>query len=210
MLTLLAVLTSASAPAASAARYKSRAKCPSANGGALVADAQAEIYEAAGHGVNEGLELAFGCAYAQGRSYLVGFIPNCLGSATSECGGELEAETLAGSVVAYAESSHKANRGAYPVVVRDLRNGRMLHRTTGVGPTTDLVAKSDGAVAWIVASHTSSCCSGPPPEFEVRALDKTGSRQLASGTEIAPKSLALSGSTLYWTQGGKPMSATLN
>ena len=49
-------------------------------------------------------------------------------------------------------------------------------------------------------------------------------RLLAAGTEIDPSSLALSvggsnigqgsrtapGSTLYWTQGGQPMSASLN
>jgi hypothetical protein len=45
---------------------------------------------------------------------------------------------------------------------------------------------------------------------EVHAVDTTGSRLLASGTDIGSKSLALAGSTLYWTQGDTPMSTTLN
>ena len=71
-----------------------------------------------------------------------------------------------------------------------------------------MVVKSDGAVAWIAENEI-----GPPhgpPEYEVNAVDKTGNRTLAAGTDIAPSSLALAGSTLYWTQGGKPMSAPLN
>jgi hypothetical protein len=64
-----------------------------------------------------------------------------------------------------------------------------------------IVVKSDGSVAWIVESSS---------EYQVRAVDKSGSRVLSSGTNIDPHSLALAGSTLYWTQGGKPKSAMLN
>jgi hypothetical protein len=46
--------------------------------------------------------------------------------------------------------------------------------------------------------------------FEVHAADRTGSRLLASGPTIDPHSLALAGSTLYWTQGGKPFTASLD
>ena len=67
-----------------------------------------------------------------------------------------------------------------------------------------IVVKSDGAVAWIVRTD--------PEEgmYQVHALDQTGSRVLSTGSDIAPSSLALAGSTLYWTQGGEPHSATLN
>jgi len=37
-----------------------------------------------------------------------------------------------------------------------------------------------------------------------------GTRLLASGFDVSPSSLALAGSTIYWTQGGKPESSTLN
>jgi hypothetical protein len=65
--------------------------------------------------------------------------------------------------------------------------------------------KSDGSVAWIVDVYGSE----NPVEYQVRALDRSGGRVLASGAGIAPTSLALAGSTLYWTQGGKPFSASL-
>lgn len=101
------------------------------------------------------------------------------------------------------------------VVVRDLRTGRVLHNVptgtqsppvphfVGAGEATTIVVKRDGAVAWIVESK---CLGG---EYQVHALDEDGERVLASGRDIAPRSLALVGSTLYWTQGGKPYSATL-
>ncbi len=113
------------------------------------------------------------------------------------------------------------------VVVRDLGDGRVLHRaptdsTTepepfrlrviGADQVYSLVLKTDGAVAWI---------SGDIAGYRVRAIDKHGERLLAAGPEIAFESLALGGpefdyetlarigSTVYWTQGGKPMSARL-
>jgi hypothetical protein len=74
----------------------------------------------------------------------------------------------------------------------------------GNGEARVIVVKSDGAVTWITdAFHKED-------RFEVHALDKTGERVLAVGSDIAAESLALAGSTLYWTQGGKPFSAPLN
>ncbi len=110
------------------------------------------------------------------------------------------------------------------VVVRDLHTGKTRHRVpsgpldspeeVGVGPLTALIVKSDGAVAWVVESRfePSAVANGMTSghEYTVYALDKTGERQLAVGTDIAPESLALKGSTLYWTQAGKASSAVLN
>lgn len=99
------------------------------------------------------------------------------------------------------------------MVIRDLRTGRIVHRVptgtpteptpryVGLGSAVAIVVKSDGSAAWIVAPGTS--------EYQVHAVDKSGSRVLASGTNIDPHSLALAGSTLYWRQGGKAESATL-
>lgn len=74
----------------------------------------------------------------------------------------------------------------------------------GNGQATEIVLKNNNAVAWIVQTN------GEPTIYEVHAVNKTGSRLLASGTDVDPSSLALAGSTLYWTQGGKPASAVLN
>lgn len=100
------------------------------------------------------------------------------------------------------------------MVVRNLRIGQILHRTptgaknhpkfVGDGPTTAIVVKADGAVAWTTDTVQSE------DRYQVHALDKTGERTLAVGSNIDPRSLALAGSTLYWTQGGKSESAVLN
>lgn len=73
------------------------------------------------------------------------------------------------------------------MVVRDLRTGKVLHREStgtpsasskdiGVGATVAIVVKSDGAVAWINVDELS---------YQAHAVDKTGSRLLASGSDIA-------------------------
>jgi hypothetical protein len=130
------------------------------------------------------------------------------------------------------------------VVVRDLRTGRVLHkiptgtpltpkspRIVGVGNVVALVLMGDGSVAWIAEDYGRSV-AGPPvgPEetrlsyFDVYACDKSGTRLLASGTNVDPSSLALSvggtrisgypssvpGKTVYWTQGGQTAAASLN
>jgi hypothetical protein len=208
VLVLFASLTSSSAPAAGA-RHKARPKCPYSAAESVIANSQAEVYGAPGRGTYEGLDEAFGCAYAQGRSYRLSTIEECLGSSSGGCGVSFELEILAGSVVAYTAEAKGPQR--YGVFVRNLRNGRLLHvATSATGPVEDLVVKSDGAVAWVVQKRPRpENLSGPPAESEIYAFDKSGKRLLASGTEIAPNSLALAGSTLYWTQGGKAFSAPL-
>lgn len=124
------------------------------------------------------------------------------------------------------------------VEVRNLHTGRILHevptgtplkpepRYVGVGPIVGLVLKSDGVVAWIAEDYERSSVPGRMPftipYFDLYAVNKSSSRLLASGTDIDASSLALSvgsisvgnrrtiaGSTLYWTQGGKPALASL-
>jgi hypothetical protein len=151
---------------------------------------------------------------------------------------------LAGSVVAYEEFFTTADRytlegepvtTALRVIVRDLRTGRVLHDvptgtppkpepgSVGVGNIVALVLKSNGSVAWI-AEDSERSAAAKAAYFDVYATDKSGTRLLASGTDIDPSSLALSagathlddyphtiaGNTLYWTQGGQSFSTTLN
>jgi hypothetical protein len=198
-------------------------KCPVGRSHVVVADAQAQVYE--GPLVGEGGPLPessvfYGCAYGRGKRYELGLPPETgAGSPGGTSGSRLY--TLAGPIVAFERYSttelEPASRYVEEIVVRDLRNGRVLHRLptgiptmppkngdVGIGGATAIVVKADGAVAWIVAVN------GAAVEYQVHAFDKTGNHLLASGSEIAPSSLALTGSTLYWLQGGKPMSATLN
>ena len=79
-------------------------------------------------------------------------------------------------------------------------------KVIGAGFTSAVVVKSDGAVAWINEHPLGRL---EETEYEVHTLDGTGNRVLASGTDIGAHSLALAGSTLYWTQGGEPFSARL-
>ena len=203
------LLASVSASGASPGRLS--AKCSPRSAHLLVVDTLAQIYTTP---TTFGHRDVYGCAYGAKHPYLLGPAREC-GTGAGRC-VYVEREALAGSVVAYEEAFLGMYDSSWMVAVRDLRSGRLLHKVpTGVpsplvsglvgnGFTVDIVPKSDGAVAWTVESGIK------PSRYEVHAVDKNGSRVLASGQDIGPHSLALAGSTLYWTQGGKPFSTVLN
>jgi len=140
-----------------------------------------------------------------------------------KCSG-LDNLVLAGDYVAFGSNGPIDHYGDFNlgVVVIDLRNGRTVHSvptgtptpqqeinaghaagSSGVGPTTAIVLKSDGSVAWIVRNVYDM-----PMELEVHKADRAGTSVLASSADLDPGSLALAGATLYWIQGGKPFAAT--
>lgn len=185
-------------------RHATRRYCPKVGKFALVVDAQAEVYEAGGRFVRE----MFACAYASGHAYALGPKAECIGS--GGCGG-VEKATVGAAFVAYekfavASEPFVGETSSYwRVIVRNLRTGRVVHRANSTGSfVQDLVVKSDGAVAWIVDT------SFLPEEHAVVAVDKTGTRTLASGPGIAPSSLTLTGNTLSWIESGRMASAVLN
>jgi hypothetical protein len=217
--TLLALVA---APSASARRpsHKVSAKCAPGHPHLLVADAQAQVYEAPTVASLPEFRSYFGCAYGHGEAYDLGLPPGT-GGGSPGGGAGTDLYTLAGPIVALEENSSTerftGTTFVNEVEVVDLRNGRVLHRVPtgtptappkngdiGIGGATAIVLKSDGAVAWIVG------VGGTVVEYQVHAVDSKGSRVLASGPEIDPRSLALAGSTIYWTQGGKPFSAPLS
>jgi hypothetical protein len=169
------------------------------------------------------LELAeiVGCVFGDTHSYVLGEPPPRAGTPSGT--GGIRLETLAGSMVAYEEGSGGPTGASWVVTVRDLRSGKVVHsvptgtssaahienglvrQNEGIGPAKTIVVKGDGAVAWIAQAPGEGSY-----QYQVHALDKTGSRLLASGVDVDPSSLALGGSTLYWTQEGKPMSSVLN
>jgi hypothetical protein len=199
-------------------------ECPPRHSHLIFADGQAEVYFAR---ESFGDVVIRGCAYGHRRSFIL-----------VRCGGEetdaacARTMTLAGPIAAYEQ-------GEWFVVVRDLRTGRVLHRVptgtplvpkpgyNGIGNIVAIVLKSEGAVAWIADDYertTGVVTLSETPYFDVEAIDKSGSRLLASGSDIDPSSLALSvgatnigyhgtaleGNTVLWIQGGKPASASLN
>jgi hypothetical protein len=192
--------------------------CGSSDGHLVITrDVQAEVYRV--HKDESEVYEYWGCVYGSRRSFRLGVEA----VACDPYGCFYVAHvTLAGATVAYetALSKNAGNgeviKSEWHVAVLDLRSGRMLHSVPtgvarppeqgviGAGETRRIVIKSDGAVAWIVDTTQKE------NRFEVHGLDATGERVLAVGSNIAPESLALAGSTLYWTQGGKPVSAVLH
>ena len=87
----------------------------------------------------------------------------------------------------------------------DLRSGahRRANAVSGVARSsevTDLVLKPNGSLAWIGSSP-----------YEVHRWEAGGADTvLESGTDIAPESLAESGTWLYWLRGGAPRFAAFN
>jgi hypothetical protein len=214
LVALTAVWVGASAnPTAAAAGHKLPPKCPVAHAKRITADRQAVVYEAPGppEDGEEGFLMIFACAHGH-RRYALGERAEF----SSQGGGGIAGETLAGPMVAYEKSLVRGPNGhdSFVIFVRDLLTGRIIHEVptaeaefpgeVGKGEAEKIVVKSDGSVAWIVFTERD------PTEYQIHAVDKTGSRLLAAAADIAPHSLTLKGSTLRWTQGGKPMSAVLD
>jgi hypothetical protein len=186
--------------------------CPPARSHPVASDAQAQVYVAARP------TRVLGCVYGSKHSYWLGGPP----VSDADFSSERADFTIGGTFVAFEASTFRDFPGPnlpqseQRVVVESLRTGRVLHRVpagssthdrVGFGSITTLLVKSDGAAAWIVGNGLGDVHS---TAYEVAAVDGTGSRVLAESSEIEPKSLALAGSRLYWTQGSKVMSATLN
>ncbi len=212
-LVIVATFVITAAPAG-AADHHPKSKCPPSAGRPVAASGEAEAYLGPERSDPERI-VFYACAYGASRVYELGPTPY----STSSASGGVQHVVVAGTVVAY-ETERFSDEGETLlsarnlVIVRELRNGRILHRVptgpseppdrVGKGPATAVVVKSDGAVAWIVPTGIA------PSTYEVRAVDKAGERLLAAGTDIGPTSLAVAGTTVYWTQEGRPMSAQLN
>jgi len=201
------------APGHAFARSTKRA-CPRAGVRVLAIDTHAEIYELPeppGNGPSKRLGGIYGCAFANGRRSFLASLPE-------ESAHEfflVPAETIAGVVGAISISSANEAYGSDSVLVTNLATGRRLTRirTNGepatykeepTGRVDSMVVMPDGTVAWMVTTG--------PGFGSYRLLVHEGgqSRTLASGPSLAPKSLALAGDTLYWTEGGHADSATIH
>jgi hypothetical protein len=211
--TALLLLTASPVASAAQAHQRPGPNCLKAPFRIVTADASAVVYEAIGTAEYRG------CAYGSRRSYPLG--PTPYGSSSG--GGEALSHTLSGTIVAYDESSSSGQTGEQKsfrdlIIVKNLRTGMTLHRVPtgvptmqtpevseiGTGPASIIVVKADGAVAWIAPTGTGVGLR------QIRAVDKSGTRVLASGPGIGRSSLTLAEGRLYWTQGDVPASAILN
>jgi hypothetical protein len=221
----------AGATAAPPVDHGTSVQCPPRSAHVLRSDRQAFVYTSR-ESATEALETVHGpshyqvhftairgCARGRIRSYKLGTPPEGHGGGGGSAGSGIRKLALSGLDVAFEESLTSSEGGEdgghneWLVVVRDLRNGRVLHKVPtgparasdpndiGVGETTAIVVKGDGAVAWIAEA---------PGFYEVHALDRMGSRLLASGGDIKPHVLGLHGSEVYWYEGAKRVSALLD
>ncbi len=209
------------------------ARCPPNHAHVLRSDSQAVVYKVREYAtetqesVNGGythykvpVTGIRGCVHERRLSYKLGGPSMETGDASGESSSGIDSITLDGSMAAYEEEITGSGRygenahGKWIVWVRDLRTGKVIHKVptgtpaspspnfVGIGETTALVVKSDGGVAWIVQSSEGG--------YQVHALDKTGSRLLATGGNIEPYTLGLHGSHLYWKQSGQVQSTVLD
>ena len=226
-LTLSAVLAGATAVTAVTASgqnatYASASPYPPAHAHKLLTDSKAMVYEKRSR--ETGNEAIWGCIRGELRPYLLGEEFSCEGGSDASCSG-INREVLAGTMIAYEEgaSSFLGERvlgNEHIIAVRNLDTGHVIHRAPtgelasprkgfeGVGATTAIAVKPDGAVAWIADNAERSTATAE--YFEVHAIDAHGNHVLAADTAIAPHSLRLRRSTLSWTQDGKRCSTTLN
>jgi hypothetical protein len=137
----------------------------------------------------------YACLYRVGRSVSLG--TSYVGSGPSL--DKLERIRLAGPYVAYVRFDYDHTFTTSRLAVRDLRTGRVVQRA---GPltsrVTDLELTQTGAAAWISDDGARS--------YEVWGPN---GKRLDAGTDIDPRSLAVAGSTVYWTRGGRSFSAYL-
>lgn len=239
VITMIAVLIVSTAATANVARRtKKPLTCVSRHSRLIVADTQAEIFEAEEPRGGSGALGVWGCVYGR-RAYFLGPLP----SGSSFIPDAPEHLTLAGSMAAYEESVFEGReraegRAQWRIVVRDLRNGHVVHRVptgtpaqpeaglVGVGNVLALIVRSDGSAAWIAEDNGRTKGVGTLLEkryFDVEDVDKSGAHLLASGTDVDPSSLALSvvganvlgelvprpGDKLYWRQNGQSFSVIL-
>ena len=150
------------------------------------------------------------CSYRTGRRTPLG---------TDDCFNAIEVELTRFSrrLLAVGLLSCGPGGSVATLDVRRTRDGRRIRRVRGVPAppfmpgalmrVTDLVLRGDGALAWIVEIRDTATA---PPRYQVRtSLAGRASTLLAEGADIAPGSLALARSTLYWTQAGAPQSSVL-
>jgi hypothetical protein len=101
------------------------------------------------------------------------------------------------------------------VFVTDLGSGATVATAAATTPenraesftsVSALRVTSSGALAWI---GRRSAIGASTPIYEVHTLRGRSNHLLATSTAIAPHSLALKGSTLSWTQGGRTRTARM-
>jgi hypothetical protein len=189
------------APASGQARKRHRT-CYPAHTKTLVASARARVFRT--RRVVQDAHVTYGCLLSRKRPFRF-YLPDFPSG--------FDPIVLAGRYVAYGDYSDCAASFCDPnsVILQNLRNG---HITFADGPgirianVSALVLKRDGSVAWIASTFDEFGALQPGRQV-VKVERGAGPVVLDSGTGVVADSLALAGSTLYWTKNGAPFSASL-
>jgi hypothetical protein len=159
----------------------------------------------------------YGCLYSRDRAFVLGPVADSL----SEPEGVTDDDgiaymRLAGAFAAYSDGCVGRCGAWSDLFVRDLRTGMVKHSRQSNRADfvylRDLELRGSGAAAWI--DEVCRGCVQRPTESRTFQVNRfragRNAVRLDRGPDIEPDSLALSGSILYWTKGGRPYSAALN
>lgn len=192
----IAAALAAASPAAAGQRER---KCPSPKAG-VVANEKLVIYVA-----RRGDPVLIGCSYKTGRRFRL---------PVTEPGVDGYGPwALAGRFVAFRHTpacgvcvDENSFLEVFDSVSRRERFWRLDFDDDGVvAQVTDIDVNRQGRVAWIFRNRRA------PEDVQVQTESNTETPTvLDSGPDIARNSLAISGSTLYWTKAGAPQSAELS
>jgi len=151
----------------------------------------------------------FVCSKLTGRRVKLGVV----GDPCNELAG-IAPLVLAGTYLAWVSTDEQCQEAGETVYadghLMDLRTGASLPNpfqiVEGGVPAGGLVLSQDGAMGWIARFYNHQ---GLKVDFQVWESDASGARQLASGPGIAPASLALTDTTLSWSDGGQLQSTPI-
>jgi hypothetical protein len=192
-----------------AASHGRRARCAPPHAQTIAKDRYIRVYSLGGKAPRQGGTYA--CLLRRGTIVVLArhrrFRPDSIGHIV-----------LAGTIVAYTDSTHGVDTGSTDIVVVNAASRRTLLTIPGVGgfvdacvisfhDVTDLVVTYRGSVAWIVRKGT-HCKTAT---FEVHSARISGAPALLEeGPAIVPGTLRVSGQTVSWENGGQRKSAGLS
>ena len=186
------VLLCAAADAGAASDKHARERC-AMRGVTVAENARARIYRLSPPGETD----SYGCLKKTGRATRLAF----------EGGGgahyDGQSFRLRGTRAAAVEQFCLDTDCSYEAHSIELRTGRPIRKVKRFALSIDLELGAGGSFAVIEQPDVEKA------EYVVIAVDSGGFRLLDHGAAVDPHSLAVAGSTVYWTASGQPHSATL-
>ena len=204
-LALALVLILVPLPGTATARGATRAQCAPRGAETVLRTARVELVHRTDERRDE--ERTWGCMAPRWKRFLILADP-CLSD--HGCLGLPPHLVAAGKYVGFQAPGCLRSECGSTVGVVSLRTGRRSETpNTGFGSTGPVVT-TRGTIAWVDVGEYPQGGRFAPGK-RVRAMAFGGPvATLDEGEEIEPESLALGGSTLYWTKAGAPRSAGLH